>query len=166
MMMETPTNAILVDRQWNVPGRDPGRIAPASTRAAAPSSAGDSGDQAAFLKQMARRLGADPSDPRAGTPEGLARLGAERMVSTALVEPIVREAREASASTGLFAPGSGEKRFGHLLDRNLADAIVASPGFSGVVSIERRLLDRINLTLGIQESSHDAHGAGSTEARS
>ena len=88
------------------------------------------------------------------------------MASIALIEPLVREAREASAPTGMFAPGPGEERFGHMLDRNIADAIVASPSFGGVVSLERRLLDRINLTLGIQAPAADARGTVGTETRS
>ena len=167
MMIDTPTSPILVDRQLNMPGMEPGRVVDASSRRfEGPGGVeSTSPDQAAFLKQMAGRLGADPTDARAGTPEGLARLGAERMVSTALIEPLVREARESSASTGMFAPGPGEKRFGHLMDRSIADSIVASPGFGGVVSIERRLLERINISLGIHESS-GAQVSGSTEERS
>ena len=168
MMIEPTNSQVLVDRQWNMPDMGSGRIADASERpgAEATDAGSEMPDQADFLKQMAGRLGADPTDPRAGTPEGLARLGAERMVATALVEPLVREARESSAPTGMFAPGPGEKRFGHLFDRNIADSIAASPGFGGVVSIERKLLDRINLTLGIQPSPGDAGKPETMEARS
>ncbi|MCP4833154.1 MAG: hypothetical protein GY895_00175 [Phycisphaera sp.] len=168
MMIDTATGPTLVDRQWNPPGSVPGRLesrSPGVTDATAATDGGPS-DQAAFLKQMASRLGADPTDSRARTPEGLARLGAERMVSIALIEPMVREAREASASTGMFAPGPGEKRFGHMLDRDIADSIVASPNFGGVVALERRLLDRINLTLGIQEPAADVSASAGTETRS
>ena len=97
---------------------------------------------------MARRLGADPSDPKIGTAEGLARVGAERLISSAFLEPIIRDAREKSAPTGLFAPGTGEKRFGHLFDRAIADSIAASTEFTGVASMERRLLARIEDALG------------------
>ena len=168
MMIEAPTSQILVDRQWNAPGMETGRTPGVSAGSTSQPTGVDSKapDQADFLKQMARRLGADPTDSRAGTPEGLARLGAERMVSAALIEPLIREARESSAPTGMFAPGPGEKRFGHLFDRNIADSIAASPGFGGVISIERKLLDRINLTLGIQESSNDARKPAPMEARS
>lgn len=167
-MIDTPIAPIQIDRQWNGPE-------PSSRRVPGTMSSGsrnplDSGttnpDQAAFLKQMASRLGADPNDARVGTPEGLARLGAERMVSIALIEPLVREAREASAPTGMFAPGPGEKRFGHLLDRNIADSIAASPRFGGVVSLERRLLDRINRTLGPQQAPMETRSSTSKETLS
>ena len=105
-------------------------------------------DQAGLLRRMAARLGADPADPQIGTAEGLARVGAERLISSAFLEPIIRDAREKSAPTGLFAPGTGEKRFGHLFDRAIADSIAASTEFTGVASMERRLLERIEKTLG------------------
>lgn len=105
-------------------------------------------DQAGLLRRMAARLGADPTDPAIGTAEGLARVGAERLISSAFLEPIIRDAREKSAPTGLFAPGTGEKRFGHLFDRAIADSIAASTEFTGVASMERRLLERIEKTLG------------------
>lgn len=168
MMIEPTTSPTLVDRQWNGTGIEPGRPSGVSNRPTTASREVDSNppDQATFLKQMAGRLGADPTDARVGTPEGLARLGAERMVSAALIEPLVREARESSAPSGMFAPGPGEKRFGHLFDRKIADSIAASPHFGGVVSIERQLLERINLSLGIQESSIGASGSEGMEESS
>ncbi len=105
-------------------------------------------DQAAFLRRMAERLGADPTDPDAGTPEGLARVGAERLVSSAFLEPLVREARENAAPTGRFAPGVAEKRFGHLFDRAIADSIAGSRRFAAVATVERDLLERIQSGLG------------------
>ena len=57
--------------------------------ATTPAAPAKSEDQAGFLRRLASRLGADPRDERAGTPEGLARLGAERLVSTALLEPLI-----------------------------------------------------------------------------
>jgi len=103
-------------------------------------------DQASFLREMVRRLDGDATT--AETPEDLAGLAARRLVAATFVEPIVREARENSASTGRFAPGVAEQRFGHLMDRSLADAIVSQPGFAGVASLERRLLDRIEREIG------------------
>ena len=128
-------------------GRLPGT--PEATRDASPSNAVAAGrrvdsdpanDQAAFLRRMAERLGADSSDPDAGTPEGLARVGAERLVSSAFLEPLVREARENAAPTGRFAPGVAEKRFGHLFDRAIADSIAGSRRFAAVATVERDLL--------------------------
>lgn len=102
-------------------------------------------DQARFLREMVRRLDGKPGVE--DTAEDLAGLAAQRLVSTTFVEPIVRDARENSAPTGRFAPGTAEQRFGHLMDRTLADAIVSQPGFAGVASLERRLLDQIERQL-------------------
>jgi hypothetical protein len=111
--------------------------------------AATSDDQAAFLREMVRRLDGDAS--RVEKPEELANLAARRLVSATFVEQIVRDARENSAASGRFAPGIAEQRFGHLMDRSLADAIVAQPGFAGVSSLERRLLDQIRQQLGTAE---------------
>jgi hypothetical protein len=108
-------------------------------------------DQAAFLREMVRRLDGDAS--RVEKPEELANLAARRLMSATFVEQIVRDARENSAPSGRFAPGVAEQRFGHLMDRSLADAIVAQPGFAGVSSLERRLLDQIRLQLGTSEQA-------------
>ena len=121
----------------------------ASTRSTESTSAND---QAAFLRRMAQRLGADPTDPDAGTPEGLARIGAERLVSSAFLEPLVREARENAAPTGRFAPGATETRFGHMLDQRFADSIAASPDFGPVASMERHLLTQIRRSLAAQDA--------------
>ena len=102
-------------------------------------------DQARFLREMVRRLDGKPGVE--DTAEDLAGLAAQRLVSTTFVEPIVRDARENSAPTGRFAAGTAEQRFGHLMDRTLADAIVSQPGFAGVASLERRLLDQIERQL-------------------
>ena len=110
-----------------------------------------SDDQAAFLREMVRRLDGDAS--RVEKPEELANLAARRLVSATFVEQIVRDARENSAPSGRFAPGVAEQRFGHLMDRSLADAIVAQPGFAGVSSLERRLLDQIRQQLGSTEQA-------------
>ncbi|MCP4068511.1 MAG: hypothetical protein GY741_09540, partial [Phycisphaeraceae bacterium] len=81
-------------------------------------------DQAAFLRGMVRELGGDPDSAEATTREGIVSVAARRLVADAFVEPMLREAREAAQPTGIFAPGAGEKRFSHLVDRAMADRIV------------------------------------------
>ena len=137
---------------------------PSSPTAAGRSSESTSAnDQAAFLRRMAQRLGADPTDPDAGTPEGLARIGAERLVSSAFLEPLVREARENAAPTGRFAPGVAEKRFGHLFDRAIADSIAGSKRFAAVATLERDLLDRIRSGLGASIASSVSSSSSNSE---
>jgi hypothetical protein len=127
--------------------------APVSATETARPSAADAtrNDQASFLREMVRRLDGDVS--RVEKPEELAGLAARRLMSATFVEQIVRDARENSAPSGRFAPGVAEQRFGHLMDRSLADAIVAQPGFAGVSSLERRLLDQIRQQLGTSEQA-------------
>ena len=103
-------------------------------------------DRNTFLREMVRRLDGDPD--RADTPEDLAAIAAQRLLSATFVEPIVREARENHSASGLFAPGVAEQRFGHLMDRRTADAVVGQDGFAGVQQLERQLLDSIRQSLG------------------
>ncbi len=109
-------------------------------------------DQAAFLREMIRRLDPDGTDASAETPEALANLAAQRLISTTFLEPLVREAREASTPTGRFAPGATETRFGHMLDQRFADSIAASPDFGPVASMERHLLTQIRRSLAAQDA--------------
>ena len=109
-------------------------------------------DQAAFLREMVRRLDPDGAHAVAETPEALANLAAQRLVSTTFLEPLVREARETAAPTGRFAPGATETRFGHMLDQRFADSIAASPDFAPVASMERNLLTQIRRSLAAQDA--------------
>ena len=96
-------------------------------------------DQAAFLRGMVRELGGDPDSAEATTREGIVSVAARRLVADAFVEPMLREAREAAQPTGIFAPGAGEKRFSHLVDRAMADRIVDGHRFGLVDALERSL---------------------------
>ena len=109
-------------------------------------------DQASFLREMVRKLDPTATDRQLETPEGLANLAAQRLVSTTFLEPLVRDAREATTPTGRFAPGTAETRFGHLLDRRFADAISASPDFGPVASMERHLLTQIRRSLAAKDA--------------
>ena len=100
-------------------------------------------DQASFLRAMVRRLGGDADAPEAGTHKGLVAVAARRLVSDAFIEPLLREARESAQPGGMFAPGTGEKRFGHLVDRAMADRVVDAHRFDVVEAVERSLLQRV-----------------------
>ena len=43
----------------------------------------------------------------------------------------------------MFAPGTGEKRFGHLVDRAMADRVVDAHRFDVVEAVERSLLQLV-----------------------
>lgn len=115
--------------------------------------ADDSLDQAAFLRGMVRELGGDPDSPEASSREGIVAVAARRLVADAFVEPMLREAREAAQPTGIFAPGAGEKRFSHLVDRAMADRIVDGHRFGLVEALERSLQRQVT---GLAEPVADA----------
>lgn len=54
---------------------------------------------------------------------------AQRLVATALVQPVLASLRDGPFRSELFAPGPAEKRFGPLLDRHIADRITQAEGF-------------------------------------
>jgi len=67
---------------------------------------------------------------RAHTPrEDVARQGAEQLVASALVMPILSMLRENSRLEEPFAPGPAERRFGPMLDQHVADHIVRNANF-------------------------------------
>lgn len=140
-MSIAPTSTIvdLGATQWT------GTLPTAASKTPVAETRRDDADQASFLREMVRRLDGKPGGD--DSPEELASLAAQRLVSATFVEPFVRDARENSAPTGRFAPGTAEQRFGHLMDRALADSIVSKPGFAGVASLERRLLQQIERQL-------------------
>ena len=74
-----------------------------------------------------------------GGSEDEARRGAEQLVASALVVPVLRMMRDASRVAGPFAPGDSERRFGPLLDQRLADGIVHSANFPLVERITARI---------------------------
>lgn len=59
-----------------------------------------------------------------GTPEARAREGAEQLVATALVMPVLKSLRESNGAAGVFAPSSGEKTFRAIADTALAERLV------------------------------------------
>ena len=68
-----------------------------------------------------------------------ARDAAARLVSSALVLPILESLRDTPFLEGPFAPGHAERRFGPLLDMHLADRITTASGFGLVDAITHRL---------------------------
>ncbi|MFK7882592.1 MAG: hypothetical protein AB8F26_00225 [Phycisphaerales bacterium] len=74
------------------------------------------------------------------TPEQRARDAAEKLVSTTLIEPILKEVRANNRAAAPFAPTQAEKQFGSLLDHRLANDIVASSNFPIVDRLAQDLL--------------------------
>ncbi len=69
-----------------------------------------------------------------------AREAAEKLVSSTLVEPILKQARETNNTPPPFGPGKAEKQFGAFLDSKLSDQIVSAAQFPLVKRIQQDLL--------------------------
>lgn len=110
----------------------------------------------AFLRTLIRRLGGDPG-PVDQTPveaaDRLAQTGARRLMADAFLVPLLKEAREASAPEGIFAPGPGEKRFGMMLDQSYADAILDSDSLPLVEALFDKLRASFHRVAGLQPKS-------------
>ncbi|MCP3904809.1 MAG: hypothetical protein GY715_14370 [Planctomycetes bacterium] len=77
---------------------------------------------------------------RQPTREEQAREAAENLVSSALVLPILAMVRENSRLEEPFAPGPAERRFGPMLDQQVADRIVRKANFPLVDRLADQLL--------------------------
>jgi Rod binding domain-containing protein len=83
------------------------------------------------------------SDVPGETPEAKARRAAEQFVSTALIQPILKQLRESSSAAPPFAPTQGEKQFQGLIDTELAQRMVRASNFPIVDRIAEQLSARI-----------------------
>ncbi|MGD9692854.1 MAG: hypothetical protein AB7G17_05345 [Phycisphaerales bacterium] len=68
-----------------------------------------------------------------------AREAAEDFVSIALVLPVLKQMREMNQAAPPFAPGEGEKKFGALLDAEMAARLVRSTRFGIVDAVAERM---------------------------
>ena len=100
-----------------------------------------------------RLRGPKSAQGSSGNPE--AREAAEQLVASALLMPLLKEARNSTLKGELFHGGRGEEAFGQQLDTILADRMVQAANFP--------LVDRLVQTLttaGRPQPSHtlDQHG--------
>lgn len=49
---------------------------------------------------------------------------ARQLVGQAFLVPLLKEVRESTSAHGIFAPGVAEKRFGPIIDHQMADALM------------------------------------------
>lgn len=66
------------------------------------------------------------------------REAATKLVSSALVMPVLQSLRDSPFNDGPFAPGATERRFGPLLDQHLADRVTGAGRFPLVDAIVDR----------------------------
>ncbi len=77
-------------------------------------------------------------ETKTGGQEGSeARRASEQLVALTFVQPVLREAREASRAAPPFAPTAIEKQFGPLMDQILSERIVRSSNWAIVERIAR-----------------------------
>jgi len=86
-----------------------------------------------FDSALRRQLGGDQRAPQSS------RQAAEEFVAMALVQPILAQLRETNEAAEPFAPSDVEKRFGPMLDAEIAHRMVRSAGWGLVDAVERRL---------------------------
>lgn len=77
-------------------------------------------------------------------PERLARAqeGAEQLVATTFIVPILQQLRESNSAEAPFGPGMYEKRMGPMLDAQIADRIVSAQRLPIVEAVRDRMLGR------------------------
>lgn len=84
-----------------------------------------------------------------------ARRASEQLVALTFVQPVLREAREASRAAPPFAPTAIEKQFGPLMDQILSERIVRSSNWA--------IVERIAHDMERQGTAPEASQAGRTE---
>lgn len=117
---------------------------PGSAGFAAPSFGSGLAAQRSFADTLGAVSHAQGLDAREGRSDAeRSREAAEKLVSTTLVEPVLKQLRESNNAAAPFAPTQGEKQFGTLLDHRLAHDIVKSANFPMVDRLARDLLKAV-----------------------
>jgi Rod binding domain-containing protein len=105
-------------------------------------------DQQSFSAVLSR---AKPGE----TAEERARTGAEQLVSTALVQPVLKSLRESNNAAPPFAPNQAERSFRSLMDASLAQRMVHSQHWGLVDRLARSLLAKSGHgTTSVRQSPH------------
>lgn len=90
------------------------------------------------FSQVLARARHNPDD----TPEQRARNAAEQLVSTSLVQPILKKLRDSNNAAAPFGPNRTERMFGSMMDATLAQRMVGSQSWGLVDQLARRMLER------------------------
>lgn len=90
------------------------------------------------------------------TPEQQARGAAEEFVAMALVQPVLKSLRESNNTPPPFGPTDGEKKFGAVLDTEVAKRIVRATSFPLVDKVAAGLLER---SRGVRAAQAEAGGS-------
>ena len=67
---------------------------------------------------------------------------ARQFVGQAFLVPLLKEVRESTSAHGMFAPGAAEKRFGPIVDHQMADALMTKLDLDVVAKIRQDLINK------------------------
>lgn len=109
-----------------------------------------------FAEQSQRAVGSGGHLDSRAARKAEARQAAGQLVASVFVIPLLSKLRETSWGEGPFAPNIAEKRFGPLLDQQIADRIVEASNFEIVDAIAERYA-------GVEFSRQSSHSGGGFE---
>ncbi len=67
---------------------------------------------------------------------------ARQLVGQAFLVPLLKEVRESTSAHGMFAPGTAEKRFGPIVDHQMADALMSRLDLDVVTNVRQYMLNK------------------------
>ena len=67
---------------------------------------------------------------------------ARQLVGQAFLAPLLKEVRESTSAHGMFAPGAAEKRFGPIVDHQMADALMTRLALDVVATVRQDLINK------------------------
>ena len=67
---------------------------------------------------------------------------ARQLVGQAFLVPLLKEVRESTSAHGMFAPGAAEKRFGPIVDHQMADALMTRLDLDVVSNVRQFILNK------------------------
>lgn len=103
-------------------------------------------EQASFASVLSR---AGTQAGKEQSPQERARAGAEQLVATALVQPILKQLRESNQAQEPFKPNAAEKSFRGMMDAQLAQRMVTSKGWKLVDHVADSLLRKGGIPEGV-----------------
>ncbi len=135
----------MIEAQANLPWDFAQMVRPAALHGSGGGSAGAPMDVEMFAQILADRQQSDRQ---------MARTAAGRLVASAFIQPVLSSLREGPFVAPLFEPGPMEKRFGLMLDWQIADRITEAANFPLVDAVADRLVPRtaVPVPSGSQES--------------
>ena len=67
---------------------------------------------------------------------------ARQLVGQAFLVPLLKEVRESTSAHGIFAPGAAEKRFGPIIDHQIADALMTRLDLDLIAKVRQDIVNK------------------------